>query len=372
MRRFIAILVVISTVLAIVLYVRLRDQRLALEGPSRGSATIEGVEVDVVARLAARVVDVLVEEGDSVEAGQELVRLDCREPEALLEEADAAIEAGRAQVAAVERQIALAQLGVDAAERQTRAAQAAVEATQAQRSVLNAQQDAAERAVERLEALRQSGGTSEQDLDRVRTQAAVLEAQLRALRVTVRASEAQADAVESGEQAASAQVEIATAQLDVARSQVRRAEAARRRALTAVEECVLRAPRAGYVQTRNFEPGELVMPGSHVISLVDTREVRATFYLPNAELAAAQPGLEVELVADAYPDRRFTGTIQHVAASAEFTPRNVQTREDRDRLVYAVEVRVDNPDNALRPGMPVEVMMVGQAGGSDSEPEGQP
>lgn len=95
------------------------------------------------------------------------------------------------------------------------------------------------------------------------------------------------------------------------------------------------------------------------MTLVDLRDARATFYLPNAELAAAAPGRPVQLRADAWPGQTFPGTILRVAAEAEFTPRNVQTREDRDRLVYAVEVAIPNADERLRPGMPVDVAITG-------------
>ena len=78
----------------------------------------------------------------------------------------------------------------------------------------------------------------------------------------------------------------------------------------------------------------------------------------NRDLGAARPGQRVEIVADTYPDRTFPGTIASVAAEAEFTPRNIQTRDDRDRLVYAVRVTIENPDEKLRPGMPVEVRIV--------------
>jgi HlyD family secretion protein len=112
------------------------------------------------------------------------------------------------------------------------------------------------------------------------------------------------------------------------------------------------------VATRVLEPGEPVQPGSAVLTITDLTEARTRFYLPNAELAAAAPGREVRVRADAYPGQVFAGTIFYVSPRAEFTPRNVQTRDDRDRLVYAVEVRIANPDLRLRSGMPVEVEIV--------------
>jgi len=92
---------------------------------------------------------------------------------------------------------------------------------------------------------------------------------------------------------------------------------------------------------------------------VDMAEGRATLYLPNAELGATHPGAEASVVADAWPDATFKGSVQTVASQAEFTPRNIQTRTDRDRLVFPVEVVIPNPDGRLRPGMPVQVTLPG-------------
>jgi HlyD family secretion protein len=114
------------------------------------------------------------------------------------------------------------------------------------------------------------------------------------------------------------------------------------------------------VETLPFEVGELVGPGMPVASVVDMDEVHATFYLPNAELGDVVVGQVATLVADAWPDRSFEGKVVRVGPEAAFTPRNVQTRTDRDRLVYPVEVRVPNPEHTLRPGMPVQITLVEQ------------
>ena len=125
----------------------------------------------------------------------------------------------------------------------------------------------------------------------------------------------------------------------------------------AVEECVVRAPRGGVVEAVYYERGEIVSPGAVVARVVDLTDVRATFYLPNAELAEARTDRAAELVADAWPGQRFAGRVITVANEAEFTPRNIQTRTDRDRLVYAIEIAVPNPEGRLRPGMPVQVTL---------------
>jgi multidrug resistance efflux pump len=151
----------------------------------------------------------------------------------------------------------------------------------------------------------------------------------------------------------------ASSQAAAADSNVTAAEAAVARAEISVVECRLLAPRSAMVVSRNLEPGEAVVSGTNVLALTDVTEARTRFYLPNAELAAAAPGRKARVVADAYPGQVFEGTIFYVSPRSEFTPRNVQTREDRERLVYAVEVRIPNADMRLRSGMPVEVAIEG-------------
>jgi HlyD family secretion protein len=206
----------------------------------------------------------------------------------------------------------------------------------------------------RLSSLYSTGSISSSQMDQVDTRAAGMGHQVEAMLASEKAARARVDAAFRSQLAAGAQI-------DTARGNVSAVEAGVRRAEIAVQECKLVAPRAGVVQSRNYEPGEVVLPGAHVLTLVDLNEVKSTFYLPNAELAAAAPGKRVSVRADAWPSDTFAGSIRHVSSKAEFTPRNVQTREDRDRLVYGVEVVLANPGYKLRPGMPVEVVIEGTA-----------
>ena len=148
-------------------------------------------------------------------------------------------------------------------------------------------------------------------------------------------------------------------QADAAKAQVRAADAAVSRARLLVAECEIEAPRDAEVATLPHEVGELVSPGAILVRLVDLSEVKATFYLPNAEIGAVKPGGRAVVVADAWPGEEFEATVRTVALEAEFTPRNVQTRTDRDRLVYPIEVTVKNRDGKLRAGMPVQVTLPG-------------
>lgn len=343
MRRVLAVLAVLTVVLTVLIALRLWTQARALAAPSGGSGEIEGTRVDLSSRVGARIAAVKVREGDAVKAGDVVVLLDCADPAAQLAEAEARLAAAKAQAVAATAQLS-------ASERGRLAAKAGEEAARAQAAALEAQRAAAERQAKRLAALPDDVAAS--SIDQTQASAAGLGHQTEAARAQAAASAAQTTAAEGGIRAAGAQAEAALAQ-------VRAAEASVSRARILAGECELRAPRDAQVATLPHEAGELVAAGAVLARLVDLSEVKATFYLPNAELGAVKPGARAIVVADAFPKDTFEGVVRTVAFEAEFTPRNIQTRTDRDRLVYPVEVTVQNRDGKLRAGMPVQVTLPG-------------
>ena len=128
-------------------------------------------------------------------------------------------------------------------------------------------------------------------------------------------------------------------------------------ALTAtLAKTELTAPFAGLVTVRHREPGEIVPAGGAVLTLMDPDDRWVRIYVPENHLGAVALGAAVEISADTFPGRRYPGEVAHVASEAEFTPKNVQTTEERVRLVYAVKVRITG-DAALelKPGLPADV-----------------
>lgn len=345
MKRVIGAAVVLALVLAGLITWKIRTNDQALSGPSGGSGSLEGVVVDAASIIAGRLVRVAVREGASVQSGELLAEIDCAEPRATLAEAEARLAMAQAQAGAARSQ-------ADAASRATGVARAGAAAARAQAAAMAAQQAVAARNADRLAQI--GDGIAPATVDQSRSQADALAEQQRA--------------AESSGRASSAQTGVAVAQAAAARGQasasdeaVRGAESAVTRARIRVEECVVRAPRAGIVETLPYEQGEVVPAGASIARIVDTRELTATFYLPNAELAAARVGARAIVEADALPGEQIEGRVVRVASEAEFTPRNVQTRTDRDRLVFAVDVRITAPNTRLRPGMPVQVTLPGTA-----------
>jgi HlyD family secretion protein len=342
MRRIAVGLVALVLILSTLVVLRIRRQAAAESGPPGGSGEIEGIEVNLSARIAARIVALHAREGDAVKRGALIVTLDCADPEAQLADAEARVAAARAQLEASRSSSVAARKEREASTSQSRA-------SRAQADALAAQRDLARRTAERYE--RMADAAAEAARDESRSQAASLGHQADAARAQAAASSEQASAAEASIAAAEAQV-VATA------AQLRAAEAARDRARILVDECLVVAPRDAVVEDLPHEPGELVLAGSTLATLVDLSEVRATFYLPNAEISAVRDGGPAEVIADAWPGERFTGRVITVSTRAEFTPRNIQTRTDRDRLVYPIEVAVPNPEGKLRPGMPVQVFLL--------------
>lgn len=329
MRRPLAVITLLALLPTGLIGFRLYEQEAALHGPTGGSGVVEGTEIRLASKIGARVLEIAASEGDAVKAGDLVLKLDCAEPEAALAEAEARLASARAQA--------------DAAARGRDVAGASSQAARAQAEAVAAQRDAASRQADRIGALDQDVAASA--VDQTSSGAAALGHQADAARASARASTLQASAAEANAVAAARAVEAA--------------EAAVSRARLTVGECEVRAPRDAVVETLPWEPGEMAPPGGALAVLVDLSEVHARFWVPNAEIAAVVPKAEALVEADAYPGLPFPGRVETVALSAEFTPRNVQTRTDRDRLVYAVDVVVPNPGAKLRPGMPVQVTLPG-------------
>lgn len=121
---------------------------------------------------------------------------------------------------------------------------------------------------------------------------------------------------------------------------------------------VVRAPMDGWVMRTVFQPGEHVPPGAPVVVIADLRELTLKVYLPEDKFGQVALGQAAAVTVDSYPGEEFPGEVTFIASEAEFTPRNVQTREDRVKSVYAIKLRVPNEDLALKPGMFADAVFV--------------
>ncbi len=150
------------------------------------------------------------------------------------------------------------------------------------------------------------------------------------------------------------QVAAAQAQVDAAQAQVDAAQAALGQVDVLIAQRSVSAPVSGVVLDRALNPGEMASPGQAVVQIGDLDTVTLRVYLPEDQYGKIELGESVSVKVDSLPNRTFTGAVSYISSQAEFTPRNVQTKDTRSTTVYAVEIRLPNPDHALRPGMPAD------------------
>jgi HlyD family secretion protein len=124
-----------------------------------------------------------------------------------------------------------------------------------------------------------------------------------------------------------------------------------------IADCSIIAPSSGIVTVKSVEPGELVSPGSNLLRITRLDTVKLVIYVPEADLASILIGQEAAIGIDGAGDRTFPGTVVTVSDVAEFTPKNVQTREERTKLVFGVKIRIPNPEGILKPGMPADAAL---------------
>lgn len=281
-------------------------------GFASGNGRIEATEVDVAAKFAGRVEEILVKEGDFVKQGQPLARMQITTLEAQLAEAQAAQQEAEHAVAAAKAQIALRQSDVAAA-------QAAVLQREAE---LNA----ANQRLKRSQSLAGQGATSRQQLDDDRSAALSAEAGLTAAQAQVVSAEA---AVESAE-----------AQHVGSQSRARAAAATVARVEADIADSILRAPRDGRVQFLVAQAGEVLSPGGKVLNLVDLSDVYMTFFLPEVEAGRLALGGEARIILDTAPQYIIPANISFVASTAQFTPKTVETESERQKLMFRVRARI--------------------------------
>lgn len=310
-------------------------------GPVGGSGVVEGTVLDLRSAVGGTVLARGVEEGAPARRGQVLMRLDCRRLEAQARQL-------RAQIAAGESEVEAQQARLQAARQRTEAGSLRARARRSEVDALGAQEEVAGRDAQRMESMGRYAPDSERD--RIVSQATELKSRLQAARDQSRAAAQDVEASRAEATALDAMATAATRRTESIRAQLERVE-------VDLEECRIVAPRGARVEEVFFELGETAAPGAPLVRLVDLDDLWVTFYLANDDLAALTRGSRAEVRADAWPGQVFTGTVATVASEAEFTPRNIQTRDDRTRLVYPVEVRLANPGHRLRPGMPVEVAL---------------
>jgi len=311
MKKWITVAVVVAAIAGGLAWWFLRKPARP-EGLVSGNGRIEATEIDIATKIAGRVQEIMVNEGDFVSEGQVLARIQTDSLEAQLAEAEAQNRQAVSAVATAEAQVA-------ARESDKVAAQATVAQSESELA-------AAQQRLARSESLSKDGAVPVQTLDddRAKTTSAV---------AAVSAAKAQVAAAEAA-------IEAAKSQVTGAKSTVEATLATIARIKTDIEDCSLKSPRNGRVQYRIVQTGEVVGVGGKILNVVDLGDVYMTFFLPETVVGRVPMGKETRIVLDAAPDYVIPAEVSYVSSVSQFTPKTVETESERQKLMFRIKAKI--------------------------------
>ncbi len=324
MKKKLLMVLILLPVLAAVVCTALRRDKEG-DGAINITGTVETTTVAVSFKVPGRLKERLVDEGAQVQAGDLVARL---EDDELQDEL---------RVRAADEQAALAGL----ADLQAGSRREEIAAAAAALARLQAEADRVDQDAVRAETLYKIEVIPRKELDAARA-----------------ARDAAAAAVREGQQRLQlTRIGPRPDAVRQAQARVEAAGAARSLAATRLSQAVLTAPLSGFVLAKHAEPGELLAVGSPVLTVGRLDEVWVRAYIPENRLGQIKLGQRAIVTSDTWKGRSYQGTVSFIAAEAEFTPRNVQTEAERVKLVYRIKITIANPQQELKPGMPVDAVI---------------
>ncbi|HWP47133.1 MAG TPA: efflux RND transporter periplasmic adaptor subunit [Candidatus Limnocylindrales bacterium] len=340
----------------------------------RVSGNIEITDAEISFKIAGRVEERLVSEGERVQAGQVVARLDHTELVHQVALRKAEVEVARAALAELEagprpEEIAQAEAVVRKAQAQldellagSRPQDIAVAEAAVQRAKVEVNRLKAD--YERRYKLYQEGILSTNEYEAAQTAYKVATAQLKEAeeRLKLLKEGPRKEQIEQARAALMQAKETLTLvkkgprkeTIDQARARLDQANQALAMAETQLDYATLVSPISGVVLSKNVEPGEYVAPGTPVVTLGNLDNVWLRAYINETDLGRVKVGQRVQVTTDTYPGKVYEGHISFIASQAEFTPKNVQTEKERVKLVYRIKIHIPNPNMELKPGMPAD------------------
>lgn len=309
-------------------------------GKISASGTVEATEVNVNSETGGKIMDILADEGKTVKTGDVLARLDSTVQALQVQEAQAALTAAQEKSKETKsgtREQSIAQ------------AKAAVQQMMSLQSGAKNSMDNASDNLSRLETLLKEGGATPQQVSDARTKYETAKAQYEAYTAQLNSAKEQLNLLQSG----STQETINIADAGVAQAQANLAIAKAQLVKT-----ILSAPTDGIVSSVNFNRGEFVSPGAAIMNIIETNDRWIKIYVTENQLPKIKLGQKADIYIDAFPGQAFAGTVSYISEKAEFTPKNLQTKEERVNMVFAVKVKISDDKNTLKPGLPADVDII--------------
>jgi len=321
------------------------------EGLIQANGRIEGDHIIVSSKFSGRIHSLRVQEGDAVKSGQILVELDDTQVRIRATQAEKAVATLRARVEALQMELEVMRkevpLAIDSAE-------AEVAHTTAMAAKAEATEQQARRDALRQQQLASQGAASRQREEQAGLALEAAHHDMSASRTAVTRAQKQLAQVKLGWE----RINVREGELKAVLAQLEQSEAALAEAQSILSDLVIKAPADGVIHTHMADVGEMAAPGTPLLDLVDLDRLYLKVYVPEIQIGKLRVGLPARIRTDCFPDRDIAATLRMISARAEFTPKEVQTHDERTKLVYAVKLYLDeNPDHSLTPGMPADAVI---------------
>ncbi len=328
MKKIIISLLVIATIGMAWYLIKTYKEEAIYRNPAfaSGNGRLEATEINIAAKLAGKIEDVLVDEGDYVKAGQTLVQMQTNTLVAELEQANAQIKVKEAELEQAKAQVEVEEASLAAAKASLASAKSALAAKV---STMNNAKSRYDRSKELLEKDVTSRQTFEND-----------EALYQSASADVDAAKADIQSVEANIQSVEAAIVSDKAAVQKAQAAILAAKADADRIQADIDDSTLTAPIDGRIQYRIAEAGEVLSSGGRVLNLVDLTDVYLTFFVPEEVAGQIALGADARIVVDAMDDVAIPASISYVASVAQFTPKSVETRVEREKLMFRVKAKI--------------------------------
>lgn len=290
------------------------------------SGIVEAIETEIRSQISGEVKQIFVSEGQYIEKGDILCLLDNEKLYIQLNQAKAGLEGARLKLELFRKGtkkelIAVAKNQLESAEKEL---------------------ELARKDQERMENLFNKGAVSqiqkEQADLRLKVALERYESAEESYRLALRGKERE--------------------EIEMVKAEIKSHEAQEQLLLRQIQDSEIRSPINGYLNTKQVEVGELALPGTHLFSLIDLTQTYVKTYVPERLLGRVKIGDRVEVISDSFPEKIFRGKVNYISDKAEFAPKDIQTKEERLKLVFMIKSYLENPEGELKPGMPVDVKII--------------
>lgn len=306
----------------------------------RASGTIQGREIIISSQVGGEIRLIVKDEGDSVSEGELLLEIDDQDYQLIFSKAQSALKIAQAKLQEALKGSPHAELQ----KTMTLIAQA-----EANTNTLNIKKEKIDQDYQKMEILFNSGGISKSELDKIKSEVDILAEQIKASKKQEENAYWQLQIMKSG--ARDEIIESLEAQLQISKSDLLLAE-------NKLNQTKLKSPIKGRINGLYIDKGELVMPGSPVISVIDPEDLWLKIYIPETEIGKVFLGQEAVLRVDSFIDKDFSGKVVSISDQAQFTPKNVQTKDQRTSTVFPVKIKIENNFDELKSGITAEVRLI--------------